>query len=126
MGGRLAEDHATAARLSEGLNRLHPRLSATVPQTNIVQVETADSGMGNAQWVQALAAEGVLTRPGRDAAALRDPSPHRRGRHRPRRANLRPGAAGQLNRLFPEPLAAWVATRISSSIASPADTRAMR
>ena len=52
------------ARLSEGLNRLHPRLSATVPQTNIVQVETADSGMGNAQWVQALAAEGVLTRPG--------------------------------------------------------------
>lgn len=63
MGSRLAEDHATAARLSEGLNRLHPRLSATVPQTNIVQVETADSGMGNAQWVQALAAEGVLTRP---------------------------------------------------------------
>ena len=99
MGGRLAEDHATAARLSEGLNRLHPRLSATVPQTNIVQVETADSGMGNAQWVQALAAEGADPPLGRDAAALRDPSPHRRGRHRPRRANLRPGAAGQLNRL---------------------------
>ena len=54
----------TPRRAAErGLNRLHPRLSATVPQTNIVQVETADSGMGNAQWVQALAAEGVLTRP---------------------------------------------------------------
>ena len=125
MGGRLAEDHATAARLSEGLNRLHPRLSATVPQTNIVQVETADSGMGNAQWVQALAAEGVLTRPW-GVTRLRCVTHRHIGAADIDRANLRPGAAGQLNRLFPEPLAAWVAMRISSPIASPADARAMR
>ena len=30
---------------------------------NIVQVETADTGMTNAQWVSALQAQGVLTRP---------------------------------------------------------------
>ena len=55
--GRPAGRGSRHRRAAErGLNRLHPRLSATVPQTNIVQVETADSGMGNAQWVQALAA----------------------------------------------------------------------
>ncbi|MCH3772621.1 beta-eliminating lyase-related protein, partial [Campylobacter coli] len=51
MGDRLVEDHARARRLSDGLNRLDPVLSATVPQTNIVQVETADTGMTNAHWV---------------------------------------------------------------------------
>lgn len=63
MGDRLAEDHVRARNLSDGINRLAPALSATVPQTNIVQVETADTGMSNAQWVAALQAEGVLTRP---------------------------------------------------------------
>ena len=62
--GRPAGRGSRHRRAAErGTEPLHPRLSATVPQTNIVQVETADSGMGNAQWVQALAAEGVLTRP---------------------------------------------------------------
>lgn len=63
MGARLGEDHVRARRLSDGLNRLDPALSATVPQTNIVQVETADTGMTNAHWVTALEAAGLLTRP---------------------------------------------------------------
>ena len=63
MGDRLIEDHARARRLSDGLNRLAPALSATVPQTNIVQVETADTGMTNVQWVTALEDAGLLTRP---------------------------------------------------------------
>jgi threonine aldolase len=63
MVERLVEDHVRARRFSDGINRLAPALSATVPQTNIVQVETADTGMSNAQWVAALQAEGVLTRP---------------------------------------------------------------
>ncbi|MGY6272626.1 threonine aldolase family protein [Achromobacter denitrificans] len=63
MGGRLAEDHVRARRLSDGVNRLAPGLSATEPQTNIVQVETAGTGMGNAQWAAALAAAGLLVRP---------------------------------------------------------------
>ncbi|PJM89978.1 threonine aldolase family protein [Achromobacter ruhlandii] len=63
MGDRLVEDHARARRLSDGLNRLDPSLSATVPQTNIVQVETADTGMTNAHWVTALEGAGLLTRP---------------------------------------------------------------
>lgn len=63
MGGRLAEDHVRARRLSDGVNRLAPALSATVPQTNIVQVETAGTGMSNAEWVAALLAAGLLVRP---------------------------------------------------------------
>ncbi|WP_313624661.1 GntG family PLP-dependent aldolase [Achromobacter sp.] len=63
MGDRLVEDHVRARRLSDGINRLAPALTATVPQTNIVQVETADTGMSNAEWVAALQAQGVLTRP---------------------------------------------------------------
>ncbi|MNW15689.1 hypothetical protein D3C71_2142780 [compost metagenome] len=49
--------------MSDGINRLAPALSATVPQTNIVQVETAGTGMTNAEWVAALQAQGLLTRP---------------------------------------------------------------
>jgi len=63
MSARLAEDHVRARRLSDGINTLAPALTATVPQTNIVQVETADTGMTNAEWVAALQAQGVLTRP---------------------------------------------------------------
>jgi len=71
MSARLAEDHVRARRLSDGINAIKsgltgaqaPALTATVPQTNIVQVETADTGMTNAEWVAALQAQGVLTRP---------------------------------------------------------------
>jgi len=63
MSARLGEDHVRARRLSDGINTLAPTLTATVPQTNIVQVETADTGMTNAEWVAALQMQGVLTRP---------------------------------------------------------------
>lgn len=71
MSARLFEDHVRARRLSDGINGIKsslkgaqaPTLTATVPQTNIVQVETADTGMTNAEWVAALQARGVLTRP---------------------------------------------------------------
>ncbi|AVJ25650.1 threonine aldolase family protein [Achromobacter spanius] len=71
MSARLSEDHVRARRLSDGINAIKsglkgaqaPALTATVPQTNIVQVETADTGMTNAEWVAALQAQGVLTRP---------------------------------------------------------------
>ena len=63
MTGRLAEDHVRARRLSAGVNRLGPAISATEPQTNIVQVETAGTGMSNTEWVAALQAAGLLVRP---------------------------------------------------------------
>ncbi|ADP13397.1 L-allo-threonine aldolase [Achromobacter xylosoxidans A8] len=63
MSGRLAEDHVRARRLSAGINRLGRTISATEPQTNIVQVETAGTGMSNTEWVAALQAAGLLVRP---------------------------------------------------------------
>lgn len=63
MGSRLAEDHARARRLSEGLNAVHPRLTATAPQTNIIQVDVASTGADSAAWLAALEATGVLARP---------------------------------------------------------------
>jgi threonine aldolase len=63
MGRRLEEDHARARRLSEGLNNLHPLLSATAPQTNIVQVDISRTGRDSAQWVADLEQAGVRTRP---------------------------------------------------------------
>ncbi len=63
MIDRLVEDHVRASALSESLNRLQSPLSATVPQTNIVQVDTSRSGLTSAQWVQALEGAGLRTRP---------------------------------------------------------------
>lgn len=63
MGGRLAEDHARARQLSEGLNALGSRLSASVPQTNIVQVDLVRTGRSSARWVEDLDAAGIRTRP---------------------------------------------------------------
>lgn len=63
MGARLAEDHARARQLSDGLNALAPRLTASVPQTNIVQVDLARTGRDSARWVEDLDAAGVRTRP---------------------------------------------------------------
>ena len=63
MGARLEEDHARARQLSDGLNALGPRLSASVPQTNIVQVDLARTGRDSAHWVEALDAAGTRTRP---------------------------------------------------------------
>jgi threonine aldolase len=61
MVERLAEDHATARSLAEGLSRLDPALvDPGRVETNIIQVETGASGRRAAEWVEALAAEGVL------------------------------------------------------------------
>ncbi len=63
MGARLAEDHAHARALSEGLNRLGPTLSASVPQTNIVQVDVSRTGRDGERWVADLEAAGLRVRP---------------------------------------------------------------
>jgi threonine aldolase len=63
MGPRLAEDHARARRLSEGLNDVHPQLSASVPQTNIIQVDLSRTAADSAAWLAALDTAGVLARP---------------------------------------------------------------
>ncbi|MCJ2058066.1 beta-eliminating lyase-related protein [Methylobacterium sp. J-048] len=63
MGARLAEDHATARQLSDSLNTLGPRLSASHPQTNIVQIDLTGTGRDSACWVDDLEAAGILTRP---------------------------------------------------------------
>jgi len=63
MGTRLGEDHARAKRLSDLLNGVHPQLTATIPQTNILQVDIAATGKTASEWVAALAAQGLLVRP---------------------------------------------------------------
>jgi threonine aldolase len=64
MSDRLGEDHLRARRLSERLNTLGAGIiSASVPQTNIVQVQVSASARSSQQWVAALGAQGVLTRP---------------------------------------------------------------
>ncbi len=60
MIDRLADDHANARRLAEGLHRIDPKLVALDRiETNIVQVDTAGSGRTAAEWIAALEAEGV-------------------------------------------------------------------
>lgn len=63
MGARLVEDHIRARRLSDGINALGSAVIATVPQTNIVQVEVAPTGRSNKEWVAALEGAGLLVRP---------------------------------------------------------------
>jgi threonine aldolase len=61
MVERLAEDHRTARALAEGLHRIDPSLAdLSRTETNIVQVETAESGRTAADWVAELQAQGVL------------------------------------------------------------------
>lgn len=63
MSARLTEDHVVARELSAGLNGLGASISATIPQTNIVQVSVGATGMTSHQWVAALQQRGILTRP---------------------------------------------------------------
>lgn len=63
MGHRLGEDHARAQKLSFLLNTLSPHLSATIPQTNIVQVDVSTTGHEPKVWAAELAKEGVYVRP---------------------------------------------------------------
>jgi threonine aldolase len=61
--GRLAEDHARARRLAEGLAAISPTLCdpATV-ETNILFVDYAGSGMGAAEWAARLGERGIACR----------------------------------------------------------------
>ncbi|PIT01537.1 threonine aldolase [Bradyrhizobium nitroreducens] len=63
MGQRLAQDHRRARALSDALNKMHPEVSATIPQTNIVQVDVSRSGRDGAAWSAALEKAGVKARP---------------------------------------------------------------
>lgn len=63
MTARLGEDHVRARRLSDGINALGGAFTATAPQTNIIQIETAGTGKSNTQWVAALEAAGLRCRP---------------------------------------------------------------
>ena len=60
MIDRLADDHAMARRLAEGLQRIDPQLvELERVETNIVQVDTRASGRAAAEWTAALEQEGV-------------------------------------------------------------------
>lgn len=59
---RLSEDHATASQLADGLRGISA-LRVKRPQTNIVQVNVASSGMTPQQWEARLSERGVLLRP---------------------------------------------------------------
>ena len=67
MSERLSEDHARARMLSGSLNKLDPAISASIPQTNIVQVHVGRTGRSSHDWVAALSGQGVLTRPWGDS-----------------------------------------------------------
>jgi threonine aldolase len=61
MIDRLKQDHERAAQLSAGLNSIS-RLSATKPQTNIVQVDVSGTSRNAQQWVEELERAGIKTR----------------------------------------------------------------
>jgi threonine aldolase len=59
--GRLAEDHANARRLAEGLNTILPdSVDLAAVATNIVFVDVSATGHTAPEWVAALAANGLL------------------------------------------------------------------
>src|SRR6266576_2482698 len=59
--GRLADDHANARRLAEGVARIVPGcLDPAGVETNIVFADVASLGHPLTEWAAALAAEGVL------------------------------------------------------------------
>ena len=61
MIDRLAEDHARAKRLAEGLARIDPSLvDPAGVETNIVRLDAAKSGRRAEVWVEALKGKGVL------------------------------------------------------------------
>jgi threonine aldolase len=61
MIDRLAEDHARAKRLAEGLARVDPNLvDPAAVETNIVRLDFAKSGRRADAWADALKAKGVL------------------------------------------------------------------
>ena len=63
MGARLTEDHDRARRLSHGLNEIHPHLSASAPQTNIIQVDVSKTARNSERWMADLERVGLRVRP---------------------------------------------------------------
>ncbi|WP_438999025.1 threonine aldolase family protein [Variovorax beijingensis] len=64
MPGRLAQDHASASRLSEALRAALPgAVSVSTPPTNIVFVDLPEAAPDSLAWVEALKECGVLVRP---------------------------------------------------------------
>src|SRR5205807_4296998 len=59
--GRLAEDHANARRLAEGIAAILPaHVDLDAVRTNIVFVDVAGTGQPLDAWAATLASEGVL------------------------------------------------------------------
>ena len=56
---RLAEDHANARELARGLAQV-PGLSVAMPETNLVYIDTSNSGMDATQLAERAAHQGVL------------------------------------------------------------------
>jgi threonine aldolase len=63
MVTRLGEDHRRAKLLSEQINQLGLAISASQPDTNIVQVDISQTGQDSATWVQTLEGLGLMVRP---------------------------------------------------------------
>lgn len=64
MVDRLDQDHATAKRLAQGLNRIDARLVTPAEvETNIAKVEVPKNGSTAAQWSAELKKRGVLVSP---------------------------------------------------------------
>jgi threonine aldolase len=63
MVARLSEDHHRARLLSQQINQLSLPVSASVPETNIIQVDISRTGLGSGIWTQKLEASGLLVRP---------------------------------------------------------------
>ena len=62
MVDRLADDHRRAKHLAAGLAALHPSL-CEAPETNIVYLDLAASGLSAPDWCQRLGAAGIICRP---------------------------------------------------------------
>lgn len=63
MVTRLSEDHRRALLLSTWINESGLPISATQPQTNIVQVDVSRTGFDSATWTKHLENAGLLVRP---------------------------------------------------------------
>ncbi|MCS3468538.1 threonine aldolase [Pseudomonas sp. JUb42] len=63
MVSRLSEDHQRAQHLSRLINQLGLPISASQPQTNIVQIDIAQTGLDSNAWANNLESLGLLVRP---------------------------------------------------------------
>jgi threonine aldolase len=63
MVTRLSEDHHRAQRLSQLINQLSLPITASTPETNIVQVDISRTGVDSSAWTQNLEGIGLLVRP---------------------------------------------------------------